>query len=74
MKFEGDDIDAARVVLRQWKGDWPIDQPMMVDEVVTLKIQVRVVEVSHQANQKDGMFYRTHALHVMEVWADDPNT
>ena len=65
MKFEGEEVDALKVTMRQFKGD--LDVPLAADEVVELKVLVKVTEVNHGVNQKDHKFYRTHVLKVQEV-------
>lgn len=67
MIFEGEEVDAARVTLRQFKGHWPIENPLLVDDEIVLQVKVKVAEVSHQVNAKDGNLYRTHVLHVQDI-------
>jgi hypothetical protein len=67
VKFEGEDVDAALITLRQYKGEWPVDRPLLVDEEVKMTLVVEVAEVSHRVNQRDGNLYRVHVLHVLQV-------
>ena len=65
MKFEGDEVDGRRVVIRQYTGD--IDTPLTVDETVEITIVAKVIEVTHQVNQRTGELNRVHILRVKEV-------
>ena len=65
MKFEGDEVDGRRVVIRQYTGD--IDTPLTVDETVEITIVAKVIEVTHQVNQRTGQLNRVHILRVKEV-------
>ena len=65
MKFEGEEVDGRRIVIRQFTGD--IDTPLTVDETVELTIVAKVIEVTHQVNQRTGQLNRVHILRVKEV-------
>jgi len=65
MKFEGEEVDGRRIVIRQYTGD--IDTPLTVDETVELTIVAKVIEVTHQVNQRTGQLNRVHILRVKEV-------
>ena len=65
MKFEGEQVDAYEVVIRQFRG--PIDRPLTLGELVTLEVIVQVTEVSHREHQKTGEIYRDHIVRVKEV-------
>ena len=65
MKFEGEEVDGRRIVIRQYTGD--IDTPLTVDETVELTVVAKVIEVTHQVNQRTGQLNRVHILRVKEV-------
>ena len=65
MKFEGEEVDGRRVVIRQYTGD--IDTPLTVDETVEITIVAKVIEVTHQVNQRTGELNRVHIRRVKEV-------
>ena len=65
MKFEGEQVDNTRATLRTYTG--PIDIPLAVDEVVELHVVAKVIEVTHQVNQRTGELNRVHVLRVKEV-------
>lgn len=65
MKFEGEEVDGRRIVIRQYTGD--IDTPLTVDEVVEMTVTAKVIEVTHQVNQRTGELNRVHILRVKEV-------
>lgn len=65
IKFEGEEVDGRRVVIRQYTGD--IDTPLTVDEVVEMTVTAKVIEVTHQVNQRTGELNRVHILRVKEV-------
>jgi len=65
VKFEGEEVDGRRIVIRQYTGD--IDTPLTVDETVELTIVAKVIEVTHQVNQRTGQLNRVHILRVKEV-------
>jgi len=65
MKFEGEEVDGRRVVIRQYTGD--IDTPLTVDETVEMTVVAKVIEVTHQVNQRTGELNRVHILRVKEV-------
>jgi len=67
MQFEGETIDASKMVIRQVTLEWPEDKPLMADQTVTLKVTAWVKEVSHSINGTTGEFTRTHVLHVKDV-------
>ena len=65
MKFEGEEVDGRRIVIRQFTGD--IDTPLTVDETVEMTVVAKVIEVTHQVNQRSGELNRVHILRVKEV-------
>jgi len=65
VKFEGEEVDGRRVVIRQYTGD--IDTPLTVDETVEMTVVAKVIEVTHQVNQRTGELNRVHILRVKEV-------
>jgi hypothetical protein len=65
MKFEGEEVAGRRVVIRQYTGD--IDTPLTVDETVEITVVAKVIEVTHQVNQRTGELNRVHILRVKEV-------
>lgn len=65
MKFEGEEVDGRRIVIRQYTGD--IDTPLTVDETVEISLVAKVIEVTHQVNQRTGQLNRVHILRVKEV-------
>ncbi len=71
MKFEGADVDGSQVVIRQFTGSWPLDQPLVADSVVTLEVDVYVQFVNHGVNQRTGDLLRSHTLKVQDVRAKD---
>jgi hypothetical protein len=67
MQFEGEQIDANKLVLRQVTLEWPEDQPLLADQMVLLEVTAWVKEVSHSINGTTGEFTRTHVLHVKDI-------
>lgn len=67
MKFEGAEVDGGQVVLRQYTGSWPLDEPLVADSVVTLEVDVYVQFVNHGVNQRTGDLMRSHTLKVQDV-------
>lgn len=65
MRFEGEEVDGMRVTVRQYKGF--VDKPLLVDEVVELRVQARVTQIVHETNERNGHLYRTHVLKIDEV-------
>lgn len=64
MRFEGEDIGAFGLVLRQWKGD--LDIPLTMDEEVTLMVTARVTSVAHTVD-RNGLLQRVHELRVNDI-------
>lgn len=65
MKFEGEEVDAFRVQVRQFKGD--VTAPLAVDETVILTVVAKVTSVEHNIDQKSHLFFRNHVLKIEEV-------
>lgn len=63
--FEGEEIEGFKATIRQFKGE--IDQPLLLDEFVHLKVIARVTHVDHGINQNNGVLYRDHILKVMDI-------
>lgn len=65
MHFEGEQVDGYQVVMRQFRGD--IELPLTVDEIVELRVRVRVKQVGYEVNERNGQMHRVHTLKVEEV-------
>lgn len=66
MKFEGEEVDGgSEVVIRQFRGD--IEVPLVVDEIVQMKVIAKVAEVTHKVNERTGQLTRSHIMKVQEV-------
>ena len=67
MKFEGDQIDGSQLVVRQYTGDWPLDQPLVADSTVTVEAEFYVQSVSFGVNQRTGDLLRKHEIIIRDV-------
>jgi hypothetical protein len=63
--FEGDEIEAFSVTVRQHKGE--IAGPLLLEEFVHLKVVVRVDDVNHRVNQRTGVLERQHILKIIDL-------
>jgi hypothetical protein len=67
MKFEGEEIDGARIVIRQFKGEWELEDSMTRNEIVELRVKAKVKDVSFEENLRTGDLNRTHILWIEEA-------
>lgn len=67
MKFEGDEIDGAQLVVRQHTGPWPLDEPLVADSEVVMEVTFYVQSVSFGVNQRTGDLMRKHELVIRDA-------
>ena len=67
MKFEGEEIDGAQLVVRQFTGVWPLDEPLVADSVVKMEVEFYVQSVSFGVNQRSGDLLRKHEVIIRDA-------
>lgn len=67
--FEGQEVDGYQIMARQYRGE--VEIPLMLEEIVHLKMVAKVTHVDHKVNQRNGLLIRDHELKVLDISMDD---
>lgn len=65
MRFEGEDVDGLKGTIRLHRFDMEV--PLLVGEVVELRVVAYVSEVVHRVDQRTGQVFRDHTVRLKEV-------
>lgn len=65
MQFEGEEVDAFAGSMPLSR--FPLEIPLLADEIVQMLVEVRVSEVTHRVDRRTGMLIRDHKLLVRSV-------
>ena len=70
MQYQGQEIDAIRILVRQFQENIP--EPLLHGEEGDLVIRFRVKNTHYGENDRTGELVCTHELKVLGVHIEDP--